>query len=38
VNDADGILADVTPVEEEDLGAVNNKVAEGLHYPAVEQF
>lgn len=38
VNDADGVLADVTPVEEEDLGAVNNKVAEGLHYPAVEQF
>ena len=38
VNDADSILADVTPVEEEDLGAVNNKVAEGLHYPAVEQF
>jgi hypothetical protein len=38
VNDNDGILVDVTPVEEEDLGAVNNKVAEGLHYPQVEQF
>jgi len=38
VNDADTILADVVPVEEEELGAVNNKVAEGLHYPQVEQF
>ena len=38
LHDTDGILADVTPVEEEDLGAVNNKVAEGLHYPQVEQF
>ena len=38
VNDTDSILTDVSPMEEEDLGAVNNKVAEGLHYPQVEQF
>jgi len=38
LNDTDGILSSVVPVEEEDLGAVNNKVAEGLHYPQVEQF
>ena len=38
VNDADTVLTDVVPVEEEELGAVNNKVAEGLHYPQVEQF
>lgn len=38
VNDTDAILDAVSPVDEEDLGAVNNKVAEGLHYPQVEQF
>jgi hypothetical protein len=38
VNDTDGILSSVTPAEEEDLGAVNNKVAQGLHYPMVEQY
>jgi hypothetical protein len=38
INDANSILSSVIPVEEEDLGAVNNKVAEGLHYPQVEQY
>jgi len=38
VNDTDSILSSVIPSDEEDLGAVNNRVAEGLHYPAVEQF
>lgn len=37
-HDTDSILSSVVPAEEEDLGAVNNRVAEGLHYPAVEQF
>lgn len=38
VNDADSILTSVIPVDEEDLGAVNNRVADGLHYPQVEQY
>lgn len=38
INDSDSILSAVTPVEEEDMGAVNNKVAQGLHYPQVEQY
>jgi len=37
-NDADGILADVIPVNEEDLGAVNNRVDQGLNFPAVVSF
>jgi hypothetical protein len=38
INDTDSILSSVSPMDEEDLGAVNNKVAEGLHYPQVESF
>jgi len=38
LNDNDGILSSVIPVAEEELGAVNNKVEEGLHYPAVEMY
>lgn len=37
-NDADGILSGVVPVAEEDLGAENNRVAEGLVFPGVEVF
>ena len=36
--DADGILADVIPVAEEDLGAENNRVDQGLHFPDVEVY
>lgn len=35
---ADGILASVTPKVEEDLGAVNNRVDQGLVFPAVVNF
>jgi len=38
INDTDSVLSSVSPMDEEDLGAVNNKVAEGLHYPQVESF
>jgi hypothetical protein len=38
LHNADSILSAVTPMEEEDLGAVNNRVDQGLHYPAVEQY
>lgn len=34
-NDADGILDDVIPVAEDALGAVNNRVGEGLKFPQV---
>lgn len=37
-NDNDGILADVIPSEEEDLGAVNNRVDSGLAYPAIDTW
>jgi len=37
-NDTDGILANVIPVAEEDLGAENNRVEDGLVYPGVEVF
>jgi hypothetical protein len=36
--DADGILSGAIPVEEEDLGAVNNRVSDGLVYPQVESY
>jgi len=36
--DADGILSATIPVEEEDLGAVNNRVSDGLVYPQVESY
>lgn len=37
-NNADLILANVIPVEEEDLGAVNNRVSDGLVFPQVESY
>jgi hypothetical protein len=37
-NDNDSILTSVIPVEEEDLGAVNNRVSDGLVYPQVESY
>jgi len=37
-NDADGILSSVIPVNEEDLGAVNNRVDQGLSFPQVVSF
>lgn len=36
--DTDAILTSVTPVAEEDLGAENNRVDDGLHYPDVEVY
>jgi hypothetical protein len=36
--DVEGLLTSVTPVAEEDLGAENNKVESGLHYPDVEVY
>ena len=38
VNDADSIRSYVIPKDEEDLGAINNKVDKGLHFPQVSQF
>ncbi len=35
---ADGLLANFIPSAEEDLGAVNNRVDEGLKFPQVNQF
>jgi len=37
-NDTDSILSSVIPVDEEDLGAENNRVEDGLVYPGVEIF
>lgn len=37
-NDADGILASVTPSSEEDLGAENNRAAQRQFYPTVVSF
>jgi len=34
----DTVNADVIPMEEEDLGTLNNKVSEGLTFPAVNVF
>lgn len=34
----DGLLASFIPVAEDALGAVNNRVDEGLRFPAVDQF
>ena len=31
-------MAATIPVEEEDLGAVNNRVSDGLVYPQVESY
>ena len=38
VLDNDGILANVTPVEEGALGAINNRVAQGLVFPQVSSY
>lgn len=37
-NNADGILADVTPKSVEDLGAPTHRVEQGLYFPQVESF
>jgi len=37
-NDADGILADVTPKEVKDLGASNNRADDGLTFPSVDSY
>lgn len=38
-NDADGILASVSPVAEEDLGAENNRVAKDrTHFPKIDNW
>ena len=36
--DTDSILANVTPVMEDQLGAVNNQVAQNLFFPQINQF
>lgn len=38
LNDADSIVASVTPKAEEELGAVNNRVDSGLTFPSVEIY
>lgn len=38
VADSDGILNQVIPVSEESLGAVNNRVDQGLKFPQINQF
>jgi hypothetical protein len=37
-NDADGILADVSPKEVKDLGAPNNRADDGLTFPSVDSY
>jgi hypothetical protein len=37
-NDADSIVLDVIPVAEEDLGAENNRVDQGLTFPSVDTY
>jgi hypothetical protein len=36
--DADGLLSSFVPVDEDQLGAVNNRVDQGLKFPQVSQF
>ena len=36
--DADGLLANFIPKDEEDLGAANNRVDQGLKFPQVNQY
>lgn len=36
--DADSLLASFVPKEEDDLGAMNNRVADGVRFPAVNQY
>jgi len=38
LNDTDSIRSDVTPVDEADLGAVNNRVDSGLVFPQVKVY
>lgn len=37
-NDSDGILSAVSALDEEDLGAVNNKVSDGIYYPQLTTY
>lgn len=37
-NDSDGILSSVTPVDEEYLGAPNNRVSQGLVFPKIVPY
>ena len=37
-NDTDGILANVSPVAEDALGAENNRAGDRLYFPQVVQF
>jgi len=37
-NNADGLLASFIPVDEDQLGAANNRVDQGLRFPQVSQF
>jgi len=37
-NDADGILADVSPKEVKDLGAPNHRADDGLTFPSVDSY
>lgn len=37
-NDANTILADVTPYPEEDLGWLNNRVDDGVNFPYIETY
>lgn len=37
-NNADGILTSVTPVTEDQLGAVNNQVDQGLQFPQITTY
>lgn len=36
--DADSLLHEFIPVAEDQLGAVNNRVEQGLHFPQVDQY
>lgn len=36
--DTDGLLANFIPKDEEDLGAANNRVDQGLQFPQINQF
>ena len=36
--DADGLLPNFIPVEEDEIGAVNNRVDQGLRFPQIQTF
>jgi hypothetical protein len=36
--DTDGLLSNFVPVDEDQLGAVNNRVDQGLKFPQVSQY